>query len=64
MNDIKECADEYIPIKQVAEEWKVDRTFVLKEIKAGNLEAYKIGGYKIRRSALEAYAETHKVQPK
>lgn len=64
MNDLKEHVDVYIPIKQVAKEWSVNKAFIIQEIKLGHLEAVVLaGGYKIRQSVLNAYIEARKVQP-
>lgn len=64
MNDIKKDVDMYIPIKQIAKEWNVNRMFIIQEIKLGNIEAVILGrGYKIRKSVLDAYIENHTVRP-
>lgn len=44
-------------VSEVAKMLKVNRNFVYKIIKDGELEAVKIGSIKIRREALNAYVE-------
>jgi excisionase family DNA binding protein len=63
LNTTEEKVDMYIPVRQVAKEWNVNKAFVLQEIKEGKLEAFDIGGYKIKRSTLDAYIQAKKVQP-
>lgn len=64
LNDFSKPVDTYIPVKQVAKEISVNKEFILQEIRAGNLEAYMLGGgYKILRSTLNAYIEARKFQP-
>jgi excisionase family DNA binding protein len=63
LNETKECTNTYITVKQVAEELGVSAIFVLKEIREGRLIAYKLGVLKVKRSDLDSYIESKKVQP-
>jgi hypothetical protein len=53
----------YVPVRQVAKEWHVSVAFILQEIKEGNLTAVDLAGYKIHRSDMKTYIDSHTVQP-
>lgn len=61
--NLNTTTDAYIPIQQVITEWNVSKWFLLREMKSGRLNAYKLNGYKFKRSDLDSYLETRKVQP-
>ena len=46
-------------VSEVAKLLKVNRNFVYKLIKDGELEAVKIGSIKVRRDALDRYVENN-----
>lgn len=46
-----------LSVSEVAKLLKVNRNFVYKLIKDGELEAVKIGSIKVRRDALDRYIE-------
>lgn len=46
-------------VTEVAKLLKVNRNFVYKLIKDGELEAVKIGSIKVRRDALDRYVENN-----
>lgn len=50
-----------LTVSEVAKALKVNRNFVYKLIKDGELEAVRIGSIKVRESALERYIERSKI---
>ena len=48
-----------LSVSEVAKLLKVNRNFVYKLIKDGELEAVKIGSIKVRRDALDRYVENN-----
>lgn len=55
---------ELYDVDQSAQYLGVHRRTIIREINRGVLEAYMIGkGFKVKRSELDRYLETHKVKP-
>lgn len=50
-----------LTVSEVAKALKVNRNFVYKLIKDGELEAVRIGSIKVREDALERYIERSKI---
>ena len=50
-----------LSVSEVAKLLKVNRNFVYKLIKDGELEAVRIGSIKVRREALDRYVERCKL---
>lgn len=51
----------YFTVEEVAERFKVSHMTVYRWIKAGELDAYKIGGeFRITEAAIERFLEAHR----